>query len=86
MNNQKIKKYTPKETIIGNKKEQLNLLLEIKVISAEIILYKGKEFKKKPKELIDIIKKEKSKNNRTNNFLENYNDYIKSKLGKQTNH
>ena len=45
MNNQKIKKNIQKETIIRNKKEQLNLLLEIKVISAEIILYKGKEFK-----------------------------------------
>ena len=46
-NNYKIKKKKniPKETIIGNKKEQLKLLLEIKVISAEIILYKGKEFK-----------------------------------------
>ena len=59
--------------------EQLKLLPKIKKISAEIILYKGKEFK-------NIIKKEKSKNNKTNNFLEIYNDYIKSKLGKQTNH
>ena len=48
---------------------------------SRIILHKGKEYKN-TKKLLDIIKKEKSKNNRTNNFFENYNDYIKSKLGK----
>ena len=45
LENKKEKEKLTKENIISSKKDELNLIPEIKIISADTIVYNGKEFK-----------------------------------------